>query len=319
MKTYVYYLKQRKMNPQMITRFILLFLFAGLLLSACKKDEPEQEEPDSSSVQQLAQDDSSVEDNVDEAVIDAGNVLLSNSMKMDIPCGAILDTTYVLNDTIVYRLVYDGLNCLENKYRSGVIQVKIKENTHWLFPGAFLTVEFFNYEVRNVYTNNKMLINGLSRMENVSGGILSLLGNGFNTVIHKNTAHISVAFNGNAPRDWHLTKMLVYSGNPGNYMLAVNGFGSAQGFNNLLSWGTDRSGKKFFTQIGESVVFKEACQWLPYSGEQVYRIPAEELKATAIFGYNDNNEPISGSECPSRYRLDWQQYGQSGTIYLPLY
>lgn len=163
-----------------------------------------------------------------------------------------------------------------------------------------------------------MVINGMSEIENVSGGIPALLGNGFNTVIHKNSAHVNIAFNGHPHRSWHLTKMLVYSGTPGNLMLAVNGFGVNQGHTNLISWGSDRDGKMFFTQIGESVVFKESCQWVPYSGEQIYLIPSDQLKATATFGYNSNNEPITGSECPTRFRLDWQQQGHSGTIFLPL-
>jgi len=323
MKKLVYYLKQVNMNPRKTIRLLTLFLLTAVVLSACKKDEPEPVQPDSSPVQQLSQDDNSVEENIDEALIDAGQVLSVTNKSgemMNIPCGATLDSSIVANDSIMYILSYDGLNCAETRYRKGKVHIKIKQNSHWLFPGAFLTVNFHHYEVTNVFTNKKMVINGMSRLENVSGGIPALLGNGLNTVIHKNTAHVHISFNGNPFRDWHLTKMLVYSGTPGgNLMLAVNGFGSLPGFQNLLSWGTDRGGKKFYTQIGESVVFKESCQWVPYSGEQIYTIPADQLKATAIFGYNNSNEPITGSECPTRYRLDWHQQGQSGTIFLPLF
>jgi hypothetical protein len=319
MEKLVYYLKQVVMNPRKIIRLLTFFLLAAALVTACKKDEPEEIQPDSSPVQQLSQDDNSVEDNVDEAIIDAGQFISEGKLKMGIPCGATLDSTFIMNDTIIHFLTYDGLNCAQTKYRKGKIHIKIKQNTHWLFPGAFLHIHFIDYEVTNVFTNNKMVINGMSEIENVSGGIPALLGNGLNTVIHKNSAHVSISFNGRPPRGWHLAKMLVYSGTPGNLMLAVNGFGVNQAHSNLLSWGTDRDGKKFFTQIGESVIFKESCQWLPYSGEQIYLIPADQLKATATFGYNSNNEPISGSECPTRYRLDWHQQGHSGTIFLPLY
>ncbi len=320
MENLVYYLKQLTMNPQKILKLIMLLFLAAVVFTACKKDEPEVVQPDSSSVQQLSKDDYSVEENIDEAVIDAGQLLSvsDKSMNMGIPCGATLDSTYIVNDTIIYHLTYDGLNCMQTKYRTGVVLVKVKQNTHWLFPGSFLTIEFYDYEVTYGYNDHKIIVNGKSTLENVSGGILQLLGNGFSTVIHKNSAHVRIAFNGYAPREWHLAKMLVYSGNAGNYQLAVNGFGFAPGFDNLLSWGADRNGKQFYTQIGESVVFREACQWLPYAGQQTYTIPAENLKATATFGYNENNEPISGSQCPSRYKLDWQQHGQSGTIFLPL-
>jgi hypothetical protein len=320
MEKLVYYLKQIMMNPQKVFKLLFVFLLAAVVMTACKKDEPVDVPPDSSPIQQLSQDGNSVEENVDEATIDAGQVLSGTfkSGNMGIPCGATLDSTVMMNDTIIYFLTYDGLNCHQTRYRKGAVHIKIKQNTHWLFPGAFITIHFHNYEVTNVFTNNKMVINGMSRLENVSGGIPALLGNGFSTVIHKNTAHVHISFNGNQAREWHLTRMLVYSGLPGNLMLAVNGFGFSQGYNNLLSWGTDRHGKKFFTQIGESVVFRESCQWLPSSGEEIFTIQATNLKATATFGYNSNNEPISGTECPTRYRLDWQQHGQSGTIFLPL-
>jgi len=262
MEKLVYYLKQIIMNPQKIFRLFLFVTLTAVVMTACKKDEPENIPPDSSPVQQLSKDDNSVEENLDEALIDAGQVLSGTNKSvenMGIPCGATLDSTIIMNDTIIHFLTYDGLNCQQTRYRQGKIHIKIKENAHWLFPGAFITIHFHNYEVTNIFTNNKVTINGMSQIENVSGGIPALLGNGLNTVIHKNTAHIHVSFNGHPPRDWHLMKMLVYSGTPGSLILAINGFGQTTGHQNLVSWGTDRDGKKFFNEVEESVVFKESC------------------------------------------------------------
>lgn len=321
MEKLVYYLKQMLMIPLKNNRLFLIVLLAAVLFAGCKKDEPEKAKPDSTPVQQLSRDDNSVEENMDEALVDAGQVVAGSgkSAIMGIPCGATLDSTYLVNDTIVYRLTYDGLNCAQTKYRTGSVLIKIKQNTHWIFPGAFITIEFYDYEVQNLIGNHTMVINGMSQIENVNGGIIELLGNGFTAIIHKNLAHIYVVFNGHQPREWHLARMMVYSGNPGNLMLAVNGFGSEQSYTNLLSWGTDRSGKKFYTQIGESVLFRESCQWQPYAGEEIYTIPEINLKATVTFGFNSNNQAITGSECPTRYRIQWQQHGHSGTIFLPLY
>ena len=71
MEILVYYLKQTRMNPKKIIRLWLLFFFAAIVITSCKKEEPEEVRPDSSSVQQLSQDDSSVEDNMDEVLTDA--------------------------------------------------------------------------------------------------------------------------------------------------------------------------------------------------------------------------------------------------------
>ena len=318
MKKLVYYLKRVKMKLMKITRLLLIFFLAVAVTTACKKDEPEEIQPDSSPVQQLSMDDNSVEGNFDEAFTDVSMVLVGNKYKLDIPCGATLDSVVEVNNKIIYYLSYDGLNCLETRYRTGKMQIKIKKNDTWLDKNTKIDVDFINYEVTNVFNNNTMVINGTADYTNISGGIPALLGSGINTVIYRINAGIDITFNGNPPRDWNLHKMMVYSGSPGNLQLAVNGFGNQQGQNNLMSWGTDRNGRKFFIRVDESIVFRQVCQWLPCSGIQQYNYPQEDLKATVTFGYNDNNEPISGSECPTRYRIDWQQHEHSGTIFLPL-
>lgn len=308
------------MNPLRSINLLTFFMLSVILITACKKDEPVVAPTDSAPVQQLTQDDNAVEYHVNEVIIDAGEVLSGTSgMKsLGLPCNSSLDTVYVINDTIYYHIRYHGLNCNHTKYRTGVVIIKIMQNTQWALPGAFFHVEFQNYTVTTVFNSKTVKVNGSASLENISGGVIQLLGTGLNTVIHKNTAFVTLAFNGNPPREWNLTKLLVYTGKPGSLLLAVNGFGSAHGYSNLLSWGKDRDGRIFFSQVAESIVFTEACNFLPHAGEQVYSIPVDNLKANVIFGYDDNNEPVSGSECPTRYRLDWQQHGHSGTIYLPL-
>lgn len=308
------------MNLSKITKLLLIFILAISVITACKKDEPEEIQTDSAPVQQLSSDDKSVEDNVDEVIIDAGNILSGNlNLKnLGLPCNAHLDTVFTHNDTIQYHVIYDGLNCFQNKFRNGKVILKHKQNTPWHLAGAFLLIEFHDYLVTHVFTGKHVLINGMASIENVSGGVIHLPGIGMNTVMHRNMAHIRISFNGNPPRQWHLAKMLVYSGSPGNMILAVNGIGNANGYNKLISWGQDREGRDFYTQIAKSVTFKETCNWDPISGEQVYIIPADNLKATATFGFNNNNNPVMGNDCPTRYRLRWQQHGHSGTIFLPM-
>lgn len=318
MKTLVYYLKRMTMHPTKYINLIMFLFLAFAVTTACKKDEPEEVPTDSSPVQQLSKDDNTVEVNIDEVIVDVGQVLSGSLYKSDIPCGATLDSIVELHNKITYYLTYDGLNCPETRYRKGKIQIRIKSKDNWLEPNTKIDVDYIDYEVTNVYNNSKMLINGTSDMRNISGGIPALLGLNLNSVIHKVNARLDIAFDANPPGDYNLHKMMVYSGTPGNLLLAVNGFGSEQGQNNLLSWGIDRNGRKFFIRVSESVVYRQSCQWLPSSGQQNYHYPQSELKATVTFGFNNNNEPISGAECPTRYRVDWQQSGNSGTIFLPL-
>jgi len=320
MESLVYYLKQGSMNPQKLTKLFIIFLLSTAVITACKKDEPIEVPTDSAPVQQLSQDDSSVEYNVDEVVIDAGQIIAGeNGLKnLFLPCNASLTSVNTINDTTYYRINYHGLNCMNTRHRTGVVIIKMKENTQWHLAGTIINVEFQNYKVTNVFNGQTLKINGISSLENVSGGILQLLGTSINTVIHKNTADVYVSFNSETPREWHLTKLLVYTGQPGSLTLAVNGFGNAHGYSKLLSWGKDVDENIFFSQVGQSIVFTETCNFSPRSGVQIYSIPSENMTANATYGFNNNNEPVSGSECPTKYKLEWQQHGQSGTIFLPL-
>ncbi|MBE9483740.1 MAG: hypothetical protein IMY74_02770, partial [Bacteroidetes bacterium] len=85
MKKLVYYLKRVKMKLTKFTRLLLLFFLAVAVTTACKKDEPEEIQPDSSPIQQLSMDDHSVEGNFDEAFTDVSMVLVGNKYKLDIP------------------------------------------------------------------------------------------------------------------------------------------------------------------------------------------------------------------------------------------
>ncbi|MFC2107688.1 hypothetical protein ACFLRY_05085, partial [Bacteroidota bacterium] len=223
------------------------------------------------------------------------------------------------NDTLIFFVRYHGLNCDQTRHRTGLVLLKLKQNTNWHQKGSFVVVEFKNYKVRNVFNNHKLTIDGISIVENVSGGAIPLIGQGIAHVVHKNESHLKIAFNGHPAKEWNLAKRLIYSGQQGKLLLSIEGYGASNGYNQLLAWGIDRDGKRFYTQIEQAVVFAEACLFLPIAGRQVFHIPGNQLSATAEYGYNISNEPIGPLECPSNYKLVWQQGGQSGTIFLPLY
>lgn len=308
------------MNYSKSIKQIVILIMALVVVTACKKDEPEEVITDSAPVQQLSTDDKNVVDNIDEVIIDVGLILSSNlNLKISgTPCNASVDTVISANDTMYYHLRYNGLNCIQSKHREGLVIMKMKEGSQWQISGAIMKLEFHDYEITNVYSGKQITLNGNSTIENVSGGAIPLLGNTVTSLIYRNIAHLAVTFDNNTSSYWHLNKSIVFSGTPENLVMAVNGFGSVNGYDKLLSWGKDRDGDDFYTQVNEWVTFREKCNWVPFTGEQVYNIPEEGLKATVTFGFNNQNNPITGSDCPTRYRLRWQQHGQSGTIFLPV-
>jgi hypothetical protein len=66
------------------------------------------------------------------------------------------------------------------------------------------------------------------------------------------------------------------------------------------------------------VVHREACGWDPVSGIKVIEIPGAAKKATITFGYDANNQPVTGGACPTHYMVAWEKNGNTGTLFLPL-
>ena len=103
---------------------------------------------------------------------------------------------------------------------------------------------------------------------------------------------------------------------PGQLVLTVDGFGSSGNYNKLVHWGVNRHGEQFYTQINQPVVFRQICDWDPCAGIEAISIPGLNKGATLTFGYNNQNQPITGDECPTKFKVDWYFANQSGTVYL---
>jgi len=298
---------------------LILVAVLGLALTGCKKEKNDSN-PDSTSLQQLSKDEINVVAASDEALNDVSMMLSGGQLKSTQlwPCHATIDSTSVINDTITYYITYDGLNCPETIYRSGQVEVKKQVGTHWGQPGATVTVKLIDFERTRVATGRTVILNGTKIFKNVSGGHIWQLGYGVTTIEHRITGSVQATFEDNTTRTWNIARKRVFTGTPENLVMTVDGFGSEGEYNNLVLWGINRQGENFYIQINQSVVHKQICEWNPVSGVKIISIPGDEKKATITYGYDDNNQPVTGNECPTRYKVDWEKHNHSGTIFLPL-
>jgi len=300
---------------------ILLIAITGLIITGCTKDKNNDLTPDSSSLQQLSKDDNTLQDASDEALNDV-NLMLSNGHLKSTefwPCNATIDSTAVDNDTITFYITYNGLSCNGKKMRTGQVEVRKHVGTHWHDAGATVIVSYLNLHITKVSTGKSITLNGTMTYQNVTGGFIWQLGNGLTSIIHKAYGALQATFDDNSTRIWNIARQRTFTGVPGQLVIAVDGFGSEGSFQNLVVWGTNRHNEAFFTQITQSIVYKEVCDWDPCSGVVVYQIPSDSKKATITFGYDDNNQPVPDGTCPTKYRLDWEKGTHSGTIYLFLH
>ena len=296
----------------------LVLAIIGLSLSGCKKDK-NSDNTDATSLQQLAGDEETMESAMDESMNDVNNYLSGGNLKSTsmVPCNATVDSTAVVNDTITIFITYNGVNCSGTRYRAGRVEIKKQVGTLWFQEGATVSVKHINFLIAKTANNTKFItLNGIKIYKNISGGLIWQLGNGINTIVHRTYGHLNITFNDGTSKTWNIARQKTYSGvAPYNLTLSSDGFGVADGYENLVTWGVNRQGENFYTQILESVTRNQVCNWDPSAGIKKHSIPADNKSATITFGYDENNQPI-GNECPSKYKVDWQKNNKSGTVYL---
>lgn len=306
---------------------MILFALVALVFSGCKKDpvDPIPDDSNSTSVQQISQDDNRLQNIDDDINLDIEVMMTGGNLKSTtwLPCNATIDSTSIVNDTITYYITYHGLNCHETLYRTGRVEVKKHVGTQWFMPEATVMIKIINLQVTHVNSQKTVVINGAKTHKNVTGGLLIQLGFGINTIIHRTHGFMTVNFDDGSNRTWNIARRIIYIGsfniNTGNFnelTIGVDGFGTVGEYTNLVTWGVGRNGDQFYISVPQPVHYVLACNFNPVNGVQTIDIPSKNKGATLTFGFDENNQPVVPPECPSKYKLDWYHGQHSGTIYL---
>jgi hypothetical protein len=303
------------------TSLASLMFLGSVTFSGCSKDNEEVAQVNTSSLEKLAADETNVEDITDDALTDVSWVMSGTGLKSTdrIPCNATVDSAGVVNDSITLYITYNGLNCRQNKLITGQVISKRKVGEFWGMPGSSVTLQFINYSVTRVSNNKTTVLNGKKLFTNVSGGFIWQLGTAITSIVHRASGAINTTFDNGTTRVWNFARQRVFTGTPNNLVLTVDGFGSADGYENLAAWGINRDGEQFYTQIAQSIVHNDVCDWRPVSGIKIHQVPSDGKSATITFGYDDNNQLVTNGDCPTKYRLDWVKNGQSGTLYRQIF
>ncbi|MCX6245072.1 MAG: hypothetical protein NTU98_10245 [Bacteroidetes bacterium] len=308
--------------------FIMIAVMA-LILAGCSKDKTtEKGTTNTESMQQLTNDNNNVMNAVDQVVNDANSVLNSaSSLKSGQmgggPCNTTVTVGGIINDSITVDIEYHGKDCPEQHLRTGHILIKKKYNEPWGDPGTTVLITTNNFSITKLSNGKTIILNGIKHYQNVSGHYLWELDSTMNvtSITHKIWGSVSATFtDDNTTRVWNIARQHIFTGQLSNYTLVMttDGFGSADGYDNLETWGLTRAGENFYTQITQSVVHKMACNWAPCAGIIIHQIPSDSKSLTITFGYDINNNLITNGDCPARYRVDWVVNGNSGTFFLPL-
>jgi len=301
---------------------VILVSAMTLTLTSCKKDNLEKGTADPATLKQLSADENEVDGIMNDSEGDITSTLSNNFTGLKstegLFCNATIDSLAKVNDTVAIYITYKGLTCNDKFNRTGQIEIRKKAGTHWELPGATVICKFINLKVTHIATGKSVTLNGTKTFVNISGGHRWMVGTLLTSYVEKVSGSMTASFDNGTNREWNVARQLTYTGQPGQFNLAIDGFGTAGEYQNLVVWGTNRDGEQFYTQINQSVVHKQTCDWNPVSGIKIHRIPADSKSATVTFGFDNNNEPVNGDNCPTHYKVDWQRNNKSGTSYLPL-
>lgn len=309
-------------TKNLIQLAFILVSALSIALTSCKKDDLDTGNANPDELKQLSADENYVESIMNDAISDVSSVMSNNGGNLKstewLPCNATIDSLAVVNDTVTIYITYNGLNCNGTRNRTGKIEIKKKVGTHWEQAGATVVYKYINFTVTRLANNSTVTLNGTKNFVNVNGGHRWQVGSTIDSFVERISGNMQASFDNGTSRTWNVARQVTYTGTAGQLILTVDGLGTSGEYQNLAVWGTNRQGEEFFTQITQSVIHRQACEWDPVSGIKIHQIPSDNKSATITFGYNDNNEPIVGDECPTRYRVDWQRNNQSGTAYLTL-
>ncbi len=313
------------MKTKNLFRFGFLMIAAmTLTFAGCKKDTTtNKDKVNTESMQQLSQDENSVEIASDQALNDANQVLSPGKSKSTEsgPCNTTTTIGPVINDTITIDIFYHGPDCSNTFIRNGHVLIKKKFHENWGVPGATVIVSLNNFHIIKISNGKSLTLNGIKHFQNVTGHYLRELDSiTVTSIVHKVWGTVTATFDNNTTRVWNIARQRTFTGSfiALALVMTTDGFGTADGYTNLATWGINRHGEQFYSSITQSVVHRQVCTWDPCSGIIVHEIPAASKSATITFGYDSNNNLITNGDCPTRYRVDWVNGTNSGTFFLPL-
>ncbi|MEI9810174.1 MAG: hypothetical protein WDO16_21170 [Bacteroidota bacterium] len=293
-------------------KHVLYFLTFSLAIffTACKKDSGSDNNNNTNDEVATHSDDQSRFATEVDAVSHDADIAIESSTSfsgrfMDIQ-GVICDATFVLNTTsnpMTITITYNGVNCLGNRTRTGVVVLSMAQGTQWKTAGAAITVNFQNLKVTRLSDNKSITINGTQTYTNVSGGLLINLASA-GTITHSiASSGLSVTFDNGAQRNWQVSKQRTFTYS-GGAVIATTGTHNDGNNNNIAEWGTNRFGAAFTTAIISPLTIREDCNFRLTSGSVSHTTPL--FQASVTFGLNASG---NATGCPGTgnyyYKVEW--------------
>lgn len=300
-------------------RFLILTAFAFLtgmtLMNSCKKDDTDNTDVATLNAEQASdgEDVSASSDAIDDDIetIMTGTSLKSTSGSLPSCMHVTVDSSAIGSKKLTFN--FDGTNCAETRTRTGQIIVTLTNGTKWADQGAVLTVQYINVKIVNNASKRYIVLNGTKTHTNVTGGLVKNLQSG--TIIRKiESSDMKITFTNGTQRTWNIARQRTFTKLNGNLIITIQGFGEADGKNQLVEWGVNRRNSSFYTQISAPLVMSEACDYRPYGGVKVHYVGTRII--TTTLGTDAQGNPVTDG-CADYYKISWTGLTGTKTVILP--
>jgi hypothetical protein len=290
-----------------IVSLSLIALLTTVIFTSCKKEG--STDNSSTEIPTHSDDQSRFSGETDAVAIDAGIALESNpsfagrtSQSQLVICNAAVTFDTISNPRTI-TITYNGVNCVGNATRTGVVVLSMASGVHWKNAGAQLNVNFQNLRITRLIDNKSITINGSQTFTNTSGGLLINLPS-LGTITHTITSNgMSVTFDNGTQRNWQVAKQRVFTYNNG-VVINISGIHTEGNLTNIAEWGINRFGYAFTSATTQSLIVRQDCNFRLVTG-QVTHITGG-MSATATFGLDENGNAIP---CPGNanyyFKLVW--------------
>jgi hypothetical protein len=303
---------------------ICLVAMSFSLVVACKKDDAKNDTPSAVNLQ-TSSDDQAMSSNENDALSNDISVSLESnasyarvfadpdihsdaSMRVegDSPvCDAALsfDTT---GDTKKLTITYNGSNCWGGRSRSGSVTISEAKGVHWNDVGAVVTITIKNLTITRVADGKSIVVNGVKKITNTSGGLLVYLAN-HGPITHDIIDTLSIVCDKGTARTWNVSKHRVFVYDNG-IKLTTTGTHSDGSHNDISDWGTDRFGISFSSRITVPKVITQYCTFHLIKGQDTFS-RGDNFMAVVTYGLDASGAPLT--TCSDNF------YAQLAWTYIP--
>jgi hypothetical protein len=306
------YQNQYRMKTLINKSFFLAIVFFSLVFTACKK-ETKTNANDSTNVKDANGVSNAVDATSDDATALAGQVVRmagkTTSASWYMLCGS---TTVDTGNGNQITLTYDGSTTCNGVKRSGQVVVTLATGSAlWSQQGAVVNVAINNVTVTDVTNGNSFTLNGTHTITNETGGLAWQLwwnAPGGTVVKHRDrSSNMTVKFSDGTTGSWSVDRTRTWSlSNTGN---VITFSVSTEAANNEDTWGTNRFGEQFNTNIATPISANNdnsLCLWRPYQGRYVYNVPSRSATASLTFGTNNSGTVVgTPTTCAPGYYLTY--------------